>query len=561
MAPMNRSADPSAYTPPEKQDLPTGWEWTTLGEVGMVTAGGTPSAADSTNFGGEIAWITPADLTGYEAKFIGQGRRNLSQKGYDSSSATLLEPGTVLFSSRAPIGYVAIAANEISTNQGFKNLTPFPGVSSDYVYHYLKSAKKLAESYASGTTFLELSAAKFASLPFPLPPFPEQQRIVAKIEELFSKLDAGIAELGRTQTLLRRYRQSLLHAAVTGELSREWREGNPATETGAALLERILRERREKWAQDGKKGKYKEPQGPDVEGLPELPEGWAWASIGQLLSVPIINGLSIRGSDTPPGVLALRLNAMSDSGFDFDQVRYLPLQESDVDDLFIEEGDFFVSRGNGSLKLVGRGTLAQHPPGRIIFPDTMMRLRVGGGMVAWVKTIWPGYSIRAQIEREAKTTAGIWKISQPQLAAVTLPLPPPAEQAFIVSEVERRLSVLDNLEATVSAELKRAEATRQSVLHQAFTGRLVPQDAQDEPARVLLERIRAQRAAAGGKPGRGAGQRGRPRRARDDGDAGIPQADSVEEASEGLEARKRAQETQAERAEATRLVELFSKEG
>lgn len=507
MPPVTATPDAPPSTP-QPEPLPPGWAWTTLGEVGRVTSGGTPAASDETNFGGEIAWVTPADLTGYTRKHISQGRRNLSEKGYGASSATLVEAGTILFSSRAPIGYVAIAENSISTNQGFKNLTPFAGIFPDYVYHYLKSAKRLAESHASGTTFLELSGAKFAALPLPLPPLPEQRRIVARVEELFSKLDAGTAELKRTQVLLKRYRQSLLHAAVTGELSRDWRAANPATETGGELLARILEERRERWAQSGKKGQYKEPQAPDTAGLPELPTGWVWASVEQLMAAPIINGLSVKGSDEPPGVAALKLSAMTENGFDFGKVRYLPVEPSAVDDLFLESGDFFVSRGNGTLRLVGRGTVAQEAPFPVIFPDTMMRLRFLQPLTEWVKTLWPGPLVRRQIEAGAKTTAGIWKISQPQLAGVVLPLPPLPEQTYIVSEVERRLSVLDNLEATVAAELKRAEATRQSVLHRAFTGGLVPQDPADEPASTLLERIQAEKLKAGAAAIRTSGKRG-----------------------------------------------------
>lgn len=139
----------------------------------------------------------------------------------------------------------------------------------------------------------------------------------------------------------------------------------------------------------------------------------------------------------------------------------------------------------------------------------MMRLRLMPGLLGWISTIWPSPQIRRQIEDGAKTTAGIWKISQGQLIGIVLPFPPLAEQEFIVAEVERRLSVLDKLEATVTAELKRAEATRQSVLHQAFTGQLVAQDPADEPASVLLERIQAERVSAGA-----AGIRAQPTRRR-----------------------------------------------
>lgn len=179
---------------------------------------------------------------------------------------------------------------------------------TEYVYYYLKASKRLAESYASGTTFLELSGKNFGILPFPLPPLPEQRRIVAKLEELFSRLDAGVAAVRRTQALLKRYRQSVLHAAVTGELTRAWREAHPTPpETGEALLTRIRAERRAQWeaAQVAKRGgqlplndawkkKYEEPAAPDTSELPELPElpaGWVWATSEQLCS-SVASGVS-----------------------------------------------------------------------------------------------------------------------------------------------------------------------------------------------------------------------------------------------------------------------------
>ncbi len=123
-------------------------------DLTVIASGGTPSTTNSANFGGDIPWITPADLSKYREKYISKGKRNLTQLGLKTSSAKLLPKNTVLFSSRAPIGYVAIAANELCTNQGFKSLYPNKIFDSSYAYYYyLKSIKNLAESEASGTTF------------------------------------------------------------------------------------------------------------------------------------------------------------------------------------------------------------------------------------------------------------------------------------------------------------------------------------------------------------------------------------------------------------------------
>lgn len=189
----------------------TNWQNLQLQDIGSIVAGGTPSTKNPNNFGGGVAWITPADLTGYTDKYISKGKRNLSKTGLKNSSAILLPKGSVLCSSRAPIGYVVIAENEIATNQGFKNVVPNTKiVNSEYLYYFLKGNKDLITSFASGTTFLEISAKRFSAIPIPVPPMAEQKRIVRKIEELFGVIDRDIQRLTDTLEQLSQFRQSVL---------------------------------------------------------------------------------------------------------------------------------------------------------------------------------------------------------------------------------------------------------------------------------------------------------------------------------------------------------------
>lgn len=191
--------------------LKTNWLNLQLQDIGSIVAGGTPSTKNLNNFGGTVAWITPADLTGYTDKYISKGKRNLSKTGLKNSSAILLPKGSVLCSSRAPIGYVVIAENEIATNQGFKNIVPNTKiVNSEYLYYFLKGNKDLITSFASGTTFLEVSAKRFSAIPIPVPPMAEQRRIVKKIEELFGVIDEQVKRLEATHAALVSYRQSVL---------------------------------------------------------------------------------------------------------------------------------------------------------------------------------------------------------------------------------------------------------------------------------------------------------------------------------------------------------------
>lgn len=171
--------------------IPAGWRWQALHQAGEIVSGGTPSTHDASNFAERgIPWLTPADLNGLRSKGIATGRRDLSERGLNSCSARVLPVGSVLFSSRAPIGYVAIASAPLATNQGFKSVIPNSSVSPDYLYYYLLAWADLIETHASGTTFKEVSGKLMARVPCLLPPIGEQARIVAALDSLFGKLDA-----------------------------------------------------------------------------------------------------------------------------------------------------------------------------------------------------------------------------------------------------------------------------------------------------------------------------------------------------------------------------------
>ncbi|WP_423740263.1 restriction endonuclease subunit S [Flavobacterium columnare] len=201
-----------------QKNIPNHWKWVTLDDIGIVVSGGTPSTKEPEFWNGDIAWITPADLSNYNDVYISGGKRKISNIGLDYSSATLLPKNSIVFSSRAPIGYVAITKNELATNQGFKNLIlPSILVNPKYVYYYLKTVKELTENMASGTTFLELSATKFKQVPFPLAPIEEQNRIVDKIEELLSELEKSKDELNGILKTIEKQRKNIINKSLINE--------------------------------------------------------------------------------------------------------------------------------------------------------------------------------------------------------------------------------------------------------------------------------------------------------------------------------------------------------
>ena len=205
-------------------DLPQGWREVALGEVAHIVSGATPKTTVAEYWGGGIAWLTPDDLSKNKSKVVSGGARSLTQVGYKSCSTRLVPKGSVLFTSRAPIGYVAIAGAEICTNQGFKSAVPTANLNNEFLYYYLQFATPEIKSRASGTTFLEISAKGFAATPLALPPLAEQERIVEILEEQFSKLDKALEVANQLEARIASERRSLLHTAFTGELTSQWRK-------------------------------------------------------------------------------------------------------------------------------------------------------------------------------------------------------------------------------------------------------------------------------------------------------------------------------------------------
>ena len=344
-----------------------------------------------------------------------------------------------------------------------------------------------------------LSRDDYNAVVVKLAPLPEQQRVVAAIEQQFSRLDAGIAALRRAQAKLKRYRAAVLKAAVEGKLTESWRAEYPSTETASQLLERILAERRAKWEADlrakGKdpaKVRYVEPAKPDVEGLPGVPEGWCWATAEQLSdeSRAITYGVVKLGAPVVGGVSTLRSSNVRHLRFDLEGLKSIsPNIANEYRRTFLQGGEILVTV---------RGTL-----GGVVFVSSSFAGYNISREVAMIALVLPYIApclaffigsppIQNWMMRSTKGIA-YTGINIETLKEMPLPLPPLTEQEQIVAEVERRLSVISQLEATVETNLKRAERLRQSILKEAFVGRLVPQDPDDEPAAVILERIRGER--------------------------------------------------------------------
>lgn len=488
--------------------IPISWATISVGELFEVVGGGTPDTKNEAFWQGDTPWISSADISPDGRITV---RRHISGDAVRASATAIVPAGSLIVVTRVGLGKVALADRELCFSQDSQALlVGTQPVSIPYIAQYLRYAARLFRSQSRGTTIAGITKKQLLDVVIPLPPLPEQQRIVNKIEELFSKLDAGVAELKRTQGLLKRYRQSLLHAAVTGELTREWRQQQGGQLAHAShLLADILAERRRRWEERGKRGPYVELQGPDVAGLAELPTGWVWASIGQAFEVMIGSTPSRARPEYWGGDIAW----VSSGEVAFCRIKRT--RETVTNDGYNSSSITVHPVGTVLIGMIGEGKTR----GQVAILDIEACNNQNSAAIRVSQTpISPEYVyyyLSSQYEQSRRAGAGNNQpaLNKSRVENMLFPLPPVEEQAQIVAETDRRLSIIDNMEATVAAELRRAEATRQSILHRAFTGQLVPQDPSDEPASVLLESIQAEKVKAGAQAIRdGAGRRGRPKR-------------------------------------------------
>jgi type I restriction enzyme, S subunit len=353
-----------------------------------------------------------------------------------------------------------------------------------------------------------LTSSAMKQIPLIVAPAKEQTRIVKKLEELLSDLEAGVAELKAAQKKLVQYRQSLMKAAVEGALTAKWRKTHHPEETGAQLLERILKERRSRWdakqlakyQEQGKtppkdwQDKYPEPVKPDTSNLPELPGGWIWASLDQLASM-VRNGLSQKPHQEPTGYPILRINAVRPMSVNFNEVRYLALTESAVSDYILEDGDLLATRYNGSVDLLGVFGVVRGLTVQTIYPDKLIRIKpvLRYQLADWIEICAAIGESRRYIVSRVKTTAGQTGISGEDVKKMPIPLAPLEEQAVVSDDLKRLIPEIARQSGFIETSFKQSAAQRKNILKAAFSGQLVPQDPNDEPASMLLERIRNER--------------------------------------------------------------------
>jgi len=521
------------------EDLPDGWSLETIpdlvGDNGVFSDGDWVESKDQ-DPDGNVRLIQLADIG--DGFYRDRSNRFLTKEKAIELNCTFLETGDVLIARMPdPLGRACLFPGDKKESVTVVDVcvvrTGSTNVNHKWVMHFVNTpqVRRTIESLQSGTTRKRISRKNLAKIELPVPPLPEQERIVAKIEELFTQLEAGVAELQQAKAQLQRFRQAVLKSAVEGELTREWREAHQSKlEPAEKLLERILSERRTKWEaeqwekeivraqkkatqakrkaagrpsrisdlepeewedlpeddygrylpkNDKWKAKYKEPESPNANGLPDLPEGWLWTHVEPLLDI------SRDGMKTGPFGSLLKKHEHQEEGVpvigieNIGVMEYVPgskihITEEKAKQLAkydVLEGDLVISRSGtvGEVAVIPEG-LGEARLSTNVMRITLIPLSMRPKFFAFLFNGSP--FVLGQVSDLCKGSSRDF-LNQHILKSIIFPLPPVDEQDVIIQKVERRLSVADEIEKELDQALARSERLRQSILKSAFEGRLV----------------------------------------------------------------------------------------
>jgi type I restriction enzyme S subunit len=472
------------------------WERVRLGEIAQVVNGFPFPSGGFNNEAGEPV-LRIRDITA--------GSAGTYFKGV-AEGAPRVEHGDIVIGMDGDFNCRLWAGEAALINQRVCKVLPNQSLYSKNLLAYaLPGFLKLVNDHTSAVTVKHLSSRTIADLPLPLPPRSEQDRLASKLDELFSRIDESERALERVQQLTGRYRQSVLRAAVTGELTHEWREKNKEKlESGEALLDRILRARREawekaelakmkargvtpagvKWAQ-----KYEEPVRPDTIGLPELPSGWLWVSMDMLIrnfitgpfgsalhksdyivdGIPLVNPTNLRGGAITPD------SAVTVSSETVERLARYKLELGDI--VLARRGEM------GRCAAVTRTEV-----GWMCGTGSAILRCTSGVLSEFAALALSSIHSRKFLEANCAGTT-MHNLNQDAMARVPVPVAGIAEQAAALDLLRRQLASVSVLCKQCDDEERRCSALRQAVLKAAFNGDLVSQDLADEPASAMLERI------------------------------------------------------------------------
>ncbi|MGE6793243.1 restriction endonuclease subunit S [Pseudomonas guineae] len=474
--------------------LPKGWVQMALGEAIQIQKGKKPIGLGPKSDSRSIPYI---NISAFETKQVEEYAPEQEVHRCSPSDTLLVWDGARAgLAGRGIGGFIGSTLVRLTSDL----------VSPAYLFYFVHSNYGYLNTHTKGVGIPHIDPVILAGIPLLLPPYAEQTRIVVKLEELLTNLESGMAEIKVAQKKVKQYRQSLLKSAVEGSLTAEWRAQFTPIETGAELLQRILTERRARWEakqlakfkaqgksppKDWQK-KYPEPLQADISGLLELPKGWVWASVDQLAEFITSGSRGWAAYYTETGATFIRSQNINKDWLDLSDIAFVsPPAGSEGARTRVQQDDVL-------LTITGANV------GKAAHVETELEEAYVSQHVALIRVVEPALAEllhlfltadaggRGQLNKEAYG-AGKPGLNLQQVAAVSIPLASPFEIQALLSTVAVQLQAAGENEAALTVALKQSTAQRQNILRAAFTGQLVPQDPSDEPASVLLTRIRAQR--------------------------------------------------------------------
>ncbi|PZQ10244.1 MAG: hypothetical protein DI565_20020 [Ancylobacter novellus] len=456
--------------------------------------GHTPSRSVSAYWNGDVQWMGIRDARAHHGGEIWNTAQTITQAGLDNSSARLLPAGTVALSRTASVGYVVQLGREMATSQDFVTWTCSAALDPLFLMRTIQAEGDDIRNFGEGSTHTTIYFPELKALHVRTPPVLEQRRIVAKIDRLSARSKRAREELEGVRALVSRYREAVLDAAFRGDLTAVWRSHNDSKAPSGLEVQRLRRDAVTQRNSDlGRNRQYKDSVAP--EWMPEfaLPTEWRWASVDSVTTL-IQYGTSAKTGSSPDGVPVIRMGNIQGGVLDRSDLRYLPHEHDEFPTLLLDQGDVLFNRTN-SFELVGKSAVYEGDKPES-FASYLIRLKT----VCYEPKLL-AYYLNSAIGRQwvasvASQQVGQANVNGTKLSELGVPFMCFDEQREIVRRIEHAFAAIDRLAAQAMSAQKLLDRLDQAVLAKAFRGELVPQDPNDEPASVLLERIRAERAAA-----------------------------------------------------------------
>jgi type I restriction enzyme S subunit len=472
-------------TTEERLPLPPGWAWASIGDLTeLKVAQGGPSVGST---------FTYVDISSVDNR----AKRITEPKIVPTDAAPTrarqqIRAGDVLVSMTRPnlnaVALVPAGLEGSIGSTGFDVLRPI-GIDPRWIYFFVQT-RPFVDSMSArvqGALYPAVRPKDIRAFSLPVAPLAEQHRIVEAIEARFTQLDAVVASLKRVRANVRGYRASVLLAAITGRLveTEAVRSHGQHFETGTILLARILGTP----SLAGRKPKPESSQ--ERPELPGLPHGWAWARIKQVGDVQLGRQRAPQHHSGTHMRPYLRVANVFEDRIDLSDVHWMNFTPQEFEKYKLDVGDILLNEGQ-TPELVGRPAIIRADLPGYCFQNTLVRFRAYEGVLPeYALIVFRAYVHGQRFMRIAQITTNIAHLGAERFSEVEFPLPPLGEQHRIVAEVQRRLSVADEIATEVDAGLARCVLMRRSTLMRAFEGRLVPQDLNDEPAAALIARTRS----------------------------------------------------------------------